>query len=164
MKLEKLSAISELVSSIAIIATLVYLAIETRQNTLATQASVRQAMLAEDRELLFKAMEYPFIARNQVPDLASDEAYQAGAWILAFLRSRESFWLHYQNGTIDEETWLSYRAPILDLLSNDFPRVFWVARTRQGEFSDGFVAEVEALLKQSSFDVRPELPGGSVTR
>ena len=55
------SAIAELVSSIAILATLAYLAIQTQQNTQALQASVRQSMLTEDRELLYKQMDYPFM-------------------------------------------------------------------------------------------------------
>jgi hypothetical protein len=78
MKLEKLSAIAELVSSVAILVTLGYLAVETRQNTLATQATVRQAMLAEDRELLFKTMEYPFILTVPIQELTPEQAYQVG--------------------------------------------------------------------------------------
>lgn len=55
MKLEKLSAWSEIISSIAILITLIYLAIQTsqnadqmRQNVEATKASTRQQMLSTD--------------------------------------------------------------------------------------------------------------------
>lgn len=59
MKIEKLSAWSEIVSSIAILLTLVYLAIQTgqnatqmQQNAEAIKASTRQQMLSTDMAFL----------------------------------------------------------------------------------------------------------------
>jgi hypothetical protein len=66
--------------------------------------------------------------------------------VLTFFRTRESFWLQYQNGDIDAETWLSYRDPIREVMANDFARVVWTTRTAQGEFARSFVDEVEAFL------------------
>ena len=56
----KWSAVAEIVSSIAILVTLGYLAIQTSQNT---QACIRQSMLTDEREMLFKQMDYPFVSR-----------------------------------------------------------------------------------------------------
>ena len=61
VKLEKLSALAELVSAIAILVTLGYLAIQTQQNTAAIQASVRQAMLSDDMELIHQLIDYPML-------------------------------------------------------------------------------------------------------
>ncbi len=52
MNWTKLSAISEILSSVAILVTLIYLAIQTQQNADATQADTRQAILAADQQFL----------------------------------------------------------------------------------------------------------------
>ena len=68
MKLERLSAWSEILSSIAILITLVYLAIQTsqnadqiRQNVEATKASTRQQILSTDIAFLRDILENPDI-------------------------------------------------------------------------------------------------------
>ena len=55
----KASAISEILASIAILVTLLYLAVEINQNAEATQAEVRQAMLASDMQLLEMLVDDP---------------------------------------------------------------------------------------------------------
>jgi hypothetical protein len=49
MKIEKLAAIGELVSSVAIVSTLVYLAVQTQQTNSALIGNSRQATLMADR-------------------------------------------------------------------------------------------------------------------
>ncbi len=106
MKLKKISALAELISAIAIVVTLAYLALETHQNTIAVQATIRQSMLAEDRELVFKQMDYPFVApwlygSRQLTDV---EKTQLASWLIVFIRGRENQWLQYRAGVIDEIT------------------------------------------------------------
>ena len=48
MNWTKASAVGEILSSIAILATLVYLGLEIQQNADATEAETRQAMLASE--------------------------------------------------------------------------------------------------------------------
>ena len=62
MNWEALGTIAEIIGALVVVGTVMYLAIQTRQHTLAVQASVRMAMLSEDRELLFKNIEFPFTA------------------------------------------------------------------------------------------------------
>ncbi len=52
MNWTKASAAAEILSSVAILATLVYLAIEIQQSAEATQANTRQAMFASDQQFL----------------------------------------------------------------------------------------------------------------
>ena len=151
MKVEKLSAIAELVSSIAIVVTLAYLAIQTQQNTLAIQATVRQSMLEEDRELLFKQIDYPFLAPTTYDqsELTPDQQSQRQSWITAFFRARESHWLQYQAGVIDETTWSSYRFPLGIVLASDLSRSQWQASVDRGEFAQGFIDDVHTFLSDS---------------
>jgi hypothetical protein len=148
MKLERLSALAELISAVAIVVTLGYLAVQTRQNTAATQAAVRQSMVVEDRELLFKQMEFPFVAAGEYNgrELTRDQRVQLISFLVAMVRVRENQWLQYQNGVIDEATWATYRVPLLIILSQPFSRRWWQIRSEAGEFTEGFVNDVNELL------------------
>lgn len=148
MKIEKLSAIAEIVSAVAIVVTLGYLALETQQNTAALQATVRQEMLSSDLQILIKQIDYPHVMPGAYGgrELTADEEGQLMSWLIAFIRIRENHWLQYQNDVIDEATWATYRAPIASVLSQQFSRSFWQARTADGRFDPGFVSDVNSLL------------------
>lgn len=148
MKLEKWSAVAEIVSSVAILLTLAYLAIQTSQNTQAIQASIRQAMLADERELLFKVMDYPFVSPFGYVgrELTIDEQAQLETWNLMFMRNRENQWLQYQNGVIDAATWNTYRSAIPVILATEYGASSWERRSGRGEFDSGFVRNVNELL------------------
>ena len=152
MKLEKLSALAELVSAIAIVATLGYLAVETQQNTAAVQASVRQAMLADDLELISRLLDYPllFTERSGDAQLTDEDLVRLHAFVLGIIRSRESQWLQYQNGVIDERSWRTYQSAILGALSSEFMRSWWRNRAGRGEFDRGFIVAIDKLLEENS--------------
>ena len=166
MKIEKLSAIAELISSVAVVVTLVYLAVQTQQNTTAIQASIRQAMLTDDRELLLIQIEFPIAVtgRSGGDDLSDDDLVRIAANLVAFVRVKENQWLQFQNGVIDEQTWATYRAAIPMVLSTEFCRSWWRNRSGRGEFNDGFVAMVNAALENqadaSSIPIRERLGFG----
>ena len=148
MKLKKISALAELISAIAIVVTLAYLALETHQNTIAVQATIRQSMLAEDRELVFKQMDYPFVApwlygSRQLTDV---EKTQLASWLIVFIRGRENQWLQYRAGVIDEITWESYRYPLRDILLREPAKTFWRTHSSRGEFAHGFGEDVDQFL------------------
>ena len=151
MKLEKVSAIAELISAIAILVTLGYLAVETQQNTNAVMAGVRQAMLAEDRELLFQQMEYPFVAPALygAKQLTDEEKVQLQSWLVVFVRGRENQWLQYQYGVLDKTTWEAYRTPLRYVLLYEPAKSFWRIRSNRGEFAQGFVEDVNQFLSSA---------------
>ena len=161
----KWSSIAEILSAAAILVTLAYLAVQTRylalqteQNTAAIQATVRQAMLNDDRELLFQQMAYPaaFLARFE--DDVSDEALiQLGQYLVATIRVRENQWLQFQNGVIDERTWLTYREAIRLVFSTESLRAWWRNRSSAGEFDAGFVEMVNALFAEHPVRARGTL-------
>ena len=141
----KWSAIAEVVSSVAILLTLMYLAIQTQQNTDAIQGSVRQAMLSEDRESVYKVIDYPFL--NQRTGLTEEQKVQLSHYLIAFLRMRENHWLQYQNGVLDEATWKAYRAPLVVVIfSSEFGRTLWQLYSELGIFDSGFVDSTNAWV------------------
>ena len=123
-----------------------YLAVQTQQNTAAIQASVRQSMIADDRELLFQQMEFPHVAPGEYNrELTAEEEVQLISWLIAFIRVRESHWLQYQNGVVDEATWATYRAPLAIILSQPLSRLYWDTQSKAGQFDPGFVADIDSF-------------------
>jgi hypothetical protein len=124
--------------------TLAYLALEMRQNTIAVQGATRQAMLAEDRELLSMQLDnphiYPFV--HDVSSLTDAQKQQLSTWLVAFSRVREGIWLQYVNGVIDERTLDSYMAPFVAVMSLAHTREWWRRRTARGVFDQEFVDNV----------------------
>jgi len=154
----KWSALAEIISSVAILITLLYLAIQTQQNTDAVQATVRQAMLSEDRESLYKLIEYPSL--NKRTELSEDEEVQTIAFIIAFVRMRENHWLQYQNGVLDEATWLSYREPLLNVVFHSaFGREVWRVQSETiiepgfVEAINSWVADIDLQDRDTQFQV-----------
>ena len=133
----------------AVVVTLVYPAVQTQQNTTAIQASIRQAVLTDDRELLLSQIEFPIVVtgRSGGDDLTDDYPVRVAANLVAFVRVKENQWLQFQNGVIDDQTWSTYKAAIPMVLSTEFCRSWWRNRSGEGEFNEGFVAMVNAALE-----------------
>ena len=72
----KWSSISEIISSVAIIITLVYLSIQTEQNTDATSASATQSILASGQEFLQLVVDDPELNLLQYKPALDDETFQ----------------------------------------------------------------------------------------
>lgn len=145
MKLDKLSAMAELVSSVAIVITLVYLAVQTQQTNIAQIASSREATMMADVTMLAAALENPEINVNMEKDTVTElEHEQMELFLAAFLRIREFAWFQYKNDILDEVTWQSYLAPAGRVLSTTQGRLLWALHST--ELDPEFVAQVNQLL------------------
>ena len=147
----KWSAIAEILSSVAIVATLLYLAIQTQQNAAAIQSSSRQTMLMADLEVLQMAPDELLFAKEAltVPEMEKLQKY-----LIALVRSREFQWFQYRDGQLDREVWESYLGALPGNLSWPRSRVWWDAVSADA-FDAGFVNEVNSYL--SEIEVREDL-------
>jgi hypothetical protein len=142
--LSKLSSIAEIISSVAVLGTLVYLAVQTRQNTEAIQAQVRAVLLATDTELIYKNMEYPELVLSRNNPQTEQEKVLITSHILVMLRQRENYWIQYRNGVLDEETWISYRNALgPTIFYSEYGTAVWEAYLERGNLNPGFMQEVE---------------------
>ncbi|MBW2241519.1 MAG: hypothetical protein JRH01_05990 [Deltaproteobacteria bacterium] len=149
MKSSKVTAVAEIVSSIAILVTLAYLTIQTRQNTEALHANSRQATMAADIEFLTALMDNPEIEANvRLPELSPTQESQIQPYVIAFMRIREFAWFQYKSGVLDETTWISYMAATSHVLAPERARRIW---EQQSEFMDReFVAYVNDFLGKTT--------------
>jgi hypothetical protein len=134
MNRENRRDVFEAVGMIAIIASLMFLAIEINQNTNALHGQSRQSVLEAAQSELFLLVEHPEIALSVIKDgpLTAEENVKLDAYLAATLRAREYAWLQYQDGAIDEEQWKAEGFVIRSILNADRVREWWDKIGRTG--------------------------------
>ena len=106
--LQKWSAIAEILSSVAVLATLVFFVVEINQTNDAVRANTYQGMAATTVEFNAQFFENPevseFIAMTASEDyeLTKAEAIRLRAMISASYRLMNNTWFQYKVGTISE--------------------------------------------------------------
>ena len=130
MKLEKVALIAEIISSVAIVVTLIVLLIEVRGNTAAIHAATYQNVV--------DSITTPLYARGTDPDTARIwEAGSAGErlepldqtryfnLVGANMRRFENAFYQYQIGGIEESQWQPIENIISSLMSSPGHMVWW---------------------------------------
>ncbi len=146
MNWTKASAVAEILSSVAILITLVYLVVEIGQNTSALEASSRQAALDGDVEWLYRAVNAPELWANASnPDMTDAEKLSLSAYLFALYRLRERDWLQYQAGALDEATWLTYQNGLIGMFSNPQARKWWDYQVSDG--GSDFIDHVNGVFE-----------------
>ena len=145
MNWEAIGAMAQIIRVLVVVITVMYLAIQTRQNTLAVQASVRHGMLSEDCQLLYRQMDFPFVSVQALGrrELSDDQLIQVASWLLALFRMRESYWLQYRTGSIDAATWETYLVPLRGVLLTEMGRSLWRNASAMGVITASFAEEMD---------------------
>ncbi len=147
MNWTKASAVAEILSSAAILITLVYLVIEIQQNAEATQANTRQAILASDQQLLELLIDSPELSLLWYkPDLTDQERISLSYFLASFVRMRENNWLQFENGTLDDVTWRAYQGSIVATLSAPQTRAWWQNFGVERVYNSEFISLVNVLI------------------
>ena len=152
MKLEKLSAIAETTSSVAILVTLVFLTVQTSQTTEAMNTQSRQSVLSSAQAELFLMVEHPDLVTSVTKSdpLTREDNVRLDAFLTAVFRAREFSWLQFRSGTIDEAQWNTELAVNRSLFSAPRVRLWWTELGRTyvspefAEFLDGLQSELPA--------------------
>ncbi len=134
MTLEEFNFIAEIIASIAVIASLIYVGREVGQNTEATHSAAAQAMVSANTEL---------VGIINDSDTLADILYQGGRGMSALKNgdlirfmafhdqvflSFQSQFLQWKEGTLDERLWLTQKQAALDLMSQAGQQDWWAAR------------------------------------
>ena len=145
----KVADFSEIFSSIAIVVTLIYLAIEITQNTEAIEGQTRQAVLNSAQEELAILLENPELiqALAGTKPLNALDSIRLDNLLAMALRSREFSWLQYQSGSIDGNQWATEEAVLIGILDSDVARLWWNQLGRN-VFGAAFVDFVDAMIEE----------------
>ena len=127
MTIQKWKDVAELIALVAVVGTLIFLAVETRQNTAALYAESRQSVLAASHSELFVIVENPdlLLSVTSGDPLTEEQQVKLGAWLAASMRSREFSWLQYRDGIIDDAQWEAEILIIRFILDSIRTREWW---------------------------------------
>lgn len=132
INLQEWSAIAEILSSVAVLATLVFFVVEIRQTNDAVRANTYQGMAAMTVAFNAQFFENPevsqFIATtaSESYELSANEAIRLRAMISASYRMMNNIWFQYEVGTITEQQMESLLYPsVLNFRRRGRMRLEW---------------------------------------
>ena len=148
--------IVELTSVVAIIFSLVFLALEVKQSNQLAKAEIRQALNVTDMEVYKVQMEEDIIAKalykiNKNLPIDDYEEYQLNEFQKFNFRDFDNSFYQYRIGLFDENVWFAYRRIIKSLLTENYIMLMW-GNSNQS-FSIEFQDEVNNILKEIKDDV-----------
>jgi hypothetical protein len=128
MNWEAITSIADIVGSAAVVITLIYLALQLRQNTKTIQGasfeSVTQIQQTELRwasdisDVFAKAIERP-------SELDSSEAWKMSEWCLSAMSARQNEYLQFKRRHLNADEWKASESIILVILSMPWARNWW---------------------------------------
>ena len=142
MNLDEIGLLAQIVGSVAVVASLAYLAVQVRQNTRAAQSATYQSVVSKSMEILATMYsedgnaELWLKIRDTDADLSPVEEARFHFLMLAMFRHFDN--LHYQHvhGAIESQQWQGYAHLLDGYLSA--PRVAEWWGSNSAGFSAGF--------------------------
>jgi hypothetical protein len=130
---ETLGNIGDFVGGIAVIITLIYLAVQIRENSRSTRLAAMQSTMlaaqnvgklpAQDRDLSRVLR----VGLTEPDQLDKDEFQQFRYYLLNMLRVHEDMFVQHKAGVIDDETWLARADSLRTVFSTPGGRKIWEA-------------------------------------
>jgi len=153
MSIQDWGAIGELLGSLAVLVSLVYLASQVRQ-------SREQARLDSELHLTDQMSRHigtmalvPDLARiiemanNNPSDLAEDERRRAIWWQVSYLHMNEGMFRRYEQGLLAREVWEPYERGLAGLFATEFLPQWW-ATDHSRLFTKSFRTYVAQILPE----------------
>jgi len=147
MTLEDVGNTGELIGAIAVLITLVYLAIQLRQNTRALHAQTYQDVYRDLRDNLSSIDTdiAPRVGANGKL-IASDEA-RIGLYEIISLRAYENWWNQCRYGTTPEDVFRAYISHMRKTLEPTDAKIWFRRVQTTHDFTPGFIAFVEEYMR-----------------
>jgi hypothetical protein len=124
MDLEDFARIAEIISSVAVVVSLIYVSLQVRQNTRALRATTYNSVTSNSVAILAPMFDHPefteFLMRAQSdPDAATPaEKLRFHILLLAAFRHWDNLYYQFRNGTLEREMWESYDCTLTNWLAN----------------------------------------------
>lgn len=151
MNWDAFGAIAEFGGAIAVVVSLIYLAIQVRQNTRAIRGQTAHAVTERQQEELHWSHEIADIFTKAIEtprELDSAEAWSLSEWMSAAVVMRQNEYRQFRLGLLERGAWEQSEQVILMLLSFPWGRNWWRVVGREQVSSD-LAAHVDALLENA---------------
>ena len=147
MTLEQISYLAEIFGVILVVASLLYVGQQLRQNTEMMRAESRNMIQHGHQQEILALMHNPDVWRAFTGEELDDEGIRLNQWLIAALRSREHEWFQFQRGALDKRAWEAFSKAIPLILASERARAWWNAA--RPIFDDGFAARVDDLFGEA---------------
>lgn len=135
MNWDAIGAVAELVGAAGVVITLLYLALQVRQNTKALRAATFQAVIdyaTGFAETVARDGDLAAIFQRGMADfesLSESERFRFHFQLIALLRRYENF--HYQSrmGLLDDDQWEGLRSSLNHLMLRPGSRTWWISNS-----------------------------------
>lgn len=133
-KLQEYALLAEIIGGIAIVASLIFVGLQIKQNSKAQLAVSRQDLLEADITLLGNMMLYPQLWNSaNHGNLTGEDATRRDIYYVMMLRIREFAWEQYNNGVLDEKTLNSYLEPLKFAFGSDTGHKYLLSDAYNGD-------------------------------
>jgi hypothetical protein len=136
MNWEAIGAIGDAVGGFGVLATLLYLAVQTRQNTRAVRAATYSQVADSFADVSLALFQDPDAsrlirrAREEPGSLTPEEVERYELFLLSYMRRAENMYFQSEEGTLDADTWLGIRESIFIVLGTEPSDRWWRDRGR----------------------------------
>lgn len=151
MNWDAFGAIAEFGGAIAVVVSLVYLAVQVRQNTRAIQGQTVHAVTERQQAELHWSHEIAstFVKSIETPgELTSAEAWSLSEWMTSAIVMRQNEYRQFSLGLLDRGVWEQSERVILMLLSSSWCRNWWHVVGHE-QVSPDLAAHIDSLLEDS---------------
>lgn len=134
MTLQDLGSLGELIAAIATVGTLIYLALQIRQNNESTKIAAGQAILSSINEALqiasstSQAARVLVLGQTDFDKLPEDEKAQFTVWTFAWFRVLEQGHYYFKKGYLDDELWQGHVAHLTQIMKGPAVAQWWESR------------------------------------
>ncbi len=134
MPLDQLANIAEISAAVLLIVSLIYVGLQVRQNTAATQAAGRQGSVDSVNDLIGLVNSSSNLAdilprgANGLSNLKNGEVIQFGAWLDQSFINFEAFYFQWKAGVLDTRLWSIYRHAIAGFMVQTGQQQWWEIR------------------------------------
>ncbi|MFK8048735.1 MAG: hypothetical protein AB8B81_09895 [Halioglobus sp.] len=151
MNLELITAVTEILSALAVLISLVYLAVQIKQNTKAMKANTEQGISDSTSSGIIGVSHtnIPYLvvkAGNDPSSLSDEELSQYAFWINGSLRHWEHAYFQYKSGNFSEESWSGLYQQIAMHMGSVGVRNYW--NLRKSTYREDFREIVDAAATE----------------
>ena len=151
MTIIELGALGEFVSSVAVLLTLVYLAVQVRQTKQTVQSSSHQtgiATMTQNNQSVYADKELSNIVIKGLfdDDLDPTEWFRFGLWCMSLFHVFQQYFLDSEKGLGDSRIWAGEERAMKSLLAEPGVARWWRESLTAIPYTDTFVDHVNTIL------------------
>ena len=152
-KLSDWASIAEIVSSVAVVVTLIILIIEIRGNSEAVRADMLANIAGRTHTHILGSISNPALVEALSKEAQGDELSFAEQFILnqafgAQMKLAEESFIAFRDGHLDEEVWLTRAEVVLDNFAGESDRRRWANRRESGWYVQEFTDYMDSELSK----------------